>query len=441
VTEQTPPSGADQPRGARDQYEPAGRAPDDVPAAGKGRFSEGQEDHPGNRPDETRDETAAARREAALTSGVRRCACCGRPLPPPTRDARKPRKYCLDGQGGLEERYGVTCTKFGPVKEEYERVLGRDAVGGEDLDRLGEQITAAQDLLGPASPLAGLLTALGGTLTGVGDRLEEAVTDALDQAAKAATAEREALGREQAAIRERDVATEQANEAILARQAAERERDNQVRVARQRATDAESAQRHAENEQARLRGETTQLEGRAQRADEAAARDRDRAERAKRTVARQAAKIVELTGQLAEANVRAAAERDRADAADAAMRELTETTATRIATIQAQTAQEIDSVRTAAEQRVSEAHIATTRALTEHGDELRRIDRERADDRAAWQRSIADARHVLDQVRLGVQALLRTQPDPDVPPSASEQRLRTGLTDLIDGWTLPPEQE
>lgn len=440
MTEQTPPTGPDQPpRAARAPHHRGGGADDRVPGAGAARLSPGRDGGPENRPDETGDETSAA----ARTSGVRRCACCGHPLPPPTATQKKPRKYCPDGQGGYEQRHGVTCTKFGPIKEEYERVFGRDAVPGADLERLGELIAAATEVLGPASPLLTLLTGLTGTLTGVGDHLQDVVVDAVAETARARAAEQAALGREAAAIIERDAAHAQAQQAVLDRHAAQRDRDTQVRAAEQRATAAEAAQRHAEHEQARLRGENTQLDGRAQRADAAAARDRDRAEKAKRTIARQATKIVELTRQLTDANARADAERDRADVADRAVNELREATATRIAEIQTEATRQIETARTAADARVDAARTSATAAVErlgrEHAEHIRRIDREHAAELAARGRVLQQQVHRAQ--REVAQLLADTEPDSEKAAPASERYLREGLARLAQTWTVPADPD
>jgi hypothetical protein len=92
----------------------------------------------------------------------------------------------------------------------------------------------------------------------VGEQLAGTVTDALTRAETAESAEREALGRETAAITEREVANGQAQQAILERGEAERDRDRKVRAAGELVKEAAAAQMSAEIAQGTAEGERDQ---------------------------------------------------------------------------------------------------------------------------------------------------------------------------------------
>jgi chromosome segregation ATPase len=286
-------------------------------------------------------------------------------------------------------------------------------VSGTELDRLGEQVDAAQDLFGPDGQVLTLLTQLIGTFTGVRTQLEDTVTDALTRAETAETAEREALGREAAAIRERDAANDQAQQAVLDRQAAERDRDRKVRAAEDRATQAEEATRRAEIAQGKAEGERDQHQGRADRADEAATTAREKLAQVTQANTALTTQVENLTERLRLADERADKERERAD-----------------------------KVLAADQEKVAAATAATAAAVARFTEDLQRIVGEHAVALAARDRQIAAAglalaRHV-QQAKAAVAELLRdTMPDPEAALTVSERQLRERLADVVDAWTVP----
>ncbi|RZS43577.1 hypothetical protein EV193_102557 [Herbihabitans rhizosphaerae] len=339
-------------------------------------FSDKLEDRPGNRPDETGDETAVkALREArrALTSGVRRCACCGNPLPPPTREAKKPRKYCPDGQGGFEDSHGITCAELGPAKEKVDRVFDHAAVPPAGLERLGEQIAAAQDLLGPESPVTRLLTGLAGTMTGVGDQLENTVAEALARAERAEADAREARGEKNAMEIERDTATHQAQQAVLDRQAAERDRDTKVRAAENAVKTAQEDQRTAERAQTKAEAERDLYQEQATRAGEAAERDRVRAEETARENTELTTKVTELTERLRQAGADLTAQREQTQAT---LDRIAAETEAKIETIRDRAREEVDAERVRADGLAAEFRRDLQAIRGRHTTQLRRVDRQ-----------------------------------------------------------------
>src|SRR5690606_591117 len=57
--------------------------------------------------------------------GVNRCQCCQQVLPE-QKGRSRPRKYCADGTGRYEARYGMTCAELGPALEKVRHVFGAD---------------------------------------------------------------------------------------------------------------------------------------------------------------------------------------------------------------------------------------------------------------------------------------------------------------------------
>jgi DNA repair exonuclease SbcCD ATPase subunit len=352
-------------------------------------------------------------------------------LPEPTSSRSRPRKYCRDGEGGFEQEYGISCAELGPAKEKYERVFGREAVAGADLERLGEQITAAQRLLGSDSAVAQLLAGLTGTLTGVGERLDGTVVDALDQSRRDQAAAREALGREAAAIIERDAANDLAQQEVLARQQA----DAKVRAANDRVEEHRQARQQAEVAQGRAEGERDLYKERAERAEEAAGRDREKLTEAQTQITALTTTVDTLRTQLDEA--RAEVDRVRTDS-DRALQQL-----------RTDTELQLTQARAGFAQRLAEATAASSAEIgrlgTEHAETLRRLEREHAAELAGHQQTASQAHHHLqrrlDTLRTGLRQLVRVdQRTVNTEPAQRADHLRTGLVDLLDDLDQQPDE-
>lgn len=440
VSEETPPTGDEQQRDTRDQGKPAASGSGAGTAAGQG-------DPRLIRTDETGDETSGVRRAASAASRARLCSCCGNPLPPPTAQQKKPRKFCPPGLGGYEERYGITCTELGPAKEKYELVFGREAVPAADLEHLSAQIAAAQDLLGPASTVATLFSTLAGTLAGVGDRLDGTVAAALAETARATASEREALGSVAAMVIERDAANELAQQAVLDRQEMERDRNTKVRIAEERANKANEAKRIAEIAQGKAEAERDQHKGRANRAEEAVETARIKLTAATEANVTLIAKNEELTSQLEQANTRADNERSRADQAVEETNRVRAELEQKLDQVRKEAEAKIEKARSDASAAVEAARAETARQSREHTNALERLGRERADELAKHARTLAEANGRAEQLQRraqdGLARLLRSATTPVEPVDqddpvgqlhrvmAMQADLRHGIEDLV----------
>jgi chemotaxis protein histidine kinase CheA len=386
--------------------------------------------------DESRDGTAVA---LADDDAVPRCKLrrCRKVFPPEVlASTGRPKDFCPPKltTWGPKKR---TCAELGKYERLYVEVWGEQSLVGDiDVERLSTTIAT---LLGP---VAGLHT----QLTGVSGQLDTAVTTATADLERMRIEITQALAQATADARLRKIAEDQAAEAIKKQVAAERAAEKDRKDREQAVKD----KLRAENEQARLEGENTQLKARTEQANEAAARDRTLAEETKTKNTELMTQVEQLTDRLALADERADAERERADKAVAAEKEFREQTTLRIDAIRAEANEQVEQARQAAEatkadaqQKIADAHAATAaaverlgreyaenlqRLMSEHATALAERDRQLTAAQLAFRRTLRQAQH--DVFRL----LDDNTPDPTVPPTTTEERLRTDLAALVHGW-------
>lgn len=386
--------------------------------------------------DETPDGTAVA---LAGDEAVPRCQLrrCRKVFPPELLAGKgRPKEFCPPEltTWGPKKR---TCAELGKHERLYIEVFGEQSLVGDiDVERLSSTIAT---LLGP---VAGLHA----QLAGVTGQLDTAVTTAAADLERTRTEITQALAQATADARLRKIAEDQATEALRKQIAAE-DAAAKDRTAREQAV---KDKLKAENAQARLEGENTQLTTRAEQAEKAAARDRKLAEDTQAKNTELTTQVEQLTERLRLADERADTERDRADKAVAAEKELREQTTVRIEAIRTEANERVEQARqvaettkTDAQQKIADTHAATTaaverlgreyaenlqRLLSEHATTLADRDRQLTAARLTFQQALRQAQH--DVFRL----LDDNAPDPTVPPTGTEERLRTDLAALVHGW-------